>query len=77
MPLACQCVIQNHWLYHPGLRRVFYLYRDGRDVVVSHYFFLLRRIQRNPRGRFERPKPSALHRTGHGPSHQPLRSLVA
>ncbi len=38
LPLAFSCVILNHWQYHPKLRRVIYLYRDGRDVMVSYYF---------------------------------------
>ena len=42
LPLSFTCVIHNHWGYSPRLRRVFYLYRDGRDVVVSDYFFINR-----------------------------------
>ena len=41
-PLAFRCVIQNHWTYHPKLRRVFYLYRDGRDVMISFFFDRIR-----------------------------------
>lgn len=37
-PVGCAAVIQNHWGYHPRFRRVVYLYRDGRDVMVSDYF---------------------------------------
>ena len=42
LPLAFRCVIQNHWRYDPRLSRVFYLYRDGRDVMVSFYFDRIR-----------------------------------
>lgn len=45
LPLAFPCVIQNHWKYHPKLTRVFYLYRDGRDVFVSFYFYRMRKIK--------------------------------
>lgn len=37
-PPTSSCVIQNHWHYDRRLRRVTYLYRDGRDVMVSYYF---------------------------------------
>ena len=42
LPLGFRCVIQNHWRYDPRLSRVFYLYRDGRDVMTSFYFDRLR-----------------------------------
>lgn len=42
LPLTFSCVVQNHWRYHPRLRRVFYIYRDGRDVMVSLYFHAIR-----------------------------------
>lgn len=42
MPVAMQAVIHNHWRYDPRLRRCFYLYRDGRDVMVSFYFHRVR-----------------------------------
>jgi hypothetical protein len=42
LPLAMACVVHNHWLPHPRLQRCFYLYRDGRDVMVSYYFHRLR-----------------------------------
>lgn len=38
LPLGFSCVILNHWPYHRQLKRVTYLYRDGRDVMVSYYF---------------------------------------
>ena len=42
LPLTFSCVVQNHWRFHPRLTRSFYLYRDGRDVVVSLYYDRLR-----------------------------------
>jgi hypothetical protein len=44
MPLLMTCVIHNHWKYSPKYRRPFYLYRDGRDVMVSLYFHRMRKI---------------------------------
>ncbi len=42
LPIGFSAVIQNHWAYHPKFKRVFYLYRDGRDVIVSFFFDRLR-----------------------------------
>ena len=41
LPATFSCVVHNHWRYDPRLRRVFYLYRDGRDVMTSLYFHRL------------------------------------
>ncbi|MFW6012081.1 MAG: sulfotransferase domain-containing protein [bacterium] len=41
-PIGFEAVILNHWAYEPRLRRVFYLYRDGRDVMTSYFFYRLR-----------------------------------
>lgn len=45
LPMACTCVVHNHWRFDPRLRRVFYLYRDGRDVMTSLYFHRMRDIR--------------------------------
>jgi hypothetical protein len=37
-------VIHNHWAYDRRLHRVFYLVRDGRDVMTSLYFHRMRMI---------------------------------
>jgi hypothetical protein len=44
LPLACPCVVQNHWMYSPRYRPAIYLYRDGRDVITSLYFFRVRQM---------------------------------
>ncbi len=44
LPIAMRAVIHNHWPYDARFRNVFYLARDGRDVMVSLYFFRLRRL---------------------------------
>jgi len=41
-PIGCRAVIQNMWTYDPRLRNVFYVYRDGRDVMTSFFFDRLR-----------------------------------
>jgi hypothetical protein len=43
-PIGCRAVLHNHWKYHPKLKRVVYLMRDGRDVMTSYYFFRLRSL---------------------------------
>lgn len=42
LPVAFRAVLLNHWRYDPRMRRVFYVYRDGRDVMTSLYFFRVR-----------------------------------
>ena len=49
-PIGCEAVLHGHWRYSPRYSRVFYLYRDGRDVAVSQYFRILEEI-RNPKYR--------------------------
>lgn len=41
-PIGFEAVIQNHWSYDGRLRRVAYIYRDGRDVMTSFFFHRLR-----------------------------------
>jgi len=48
LPVASTAVIHNHWRYDPRLRRVAYVTRDGRDVMVSLYFHRIR-VFRDPR----------------------------
>ena len=45
-PIGCRAVLHNHWKFHPKLRRVVYLMRDGRDVMTSYYFYRLRSVDR-------------------------------
>ena len=58
LPVTFSCVVHDLRRYHPGLRRVFYLYRDGRDVMSSLYFDRLR-IARHS----DRPGKSHIDRT--------------
>lgn len=44
LPVLHTGVMHNHWGYEPRLRRVFYLVRDGRDVLVSLWFHRMREI---------------------------------
>ncbi len=62
-PMGCKCVVQNHWGFTAQLRRVFYLFRDGRDVCISSYFFALRALRSNDKvstGHILRKYPGAL-----------------
>ncbi len=51
LPIAMSSVIHAHWDYHPGLPRVAYIQRDGRDVMTSLYFYNMKAIvePRHPR----------------------------
>ncbi len=44
-PMAFSCVIHSHWTYQPKFQRVVYVYRDGRDVMVSFFFHRMRVIK--------------------------------
>jgi hypothetical protein len=54
LPIAMKAVLHNHWRYSPRLRRVFYLYRDGRDIMVSFYFHRMRAIQQDVLGPYQK-----------------------
>lgn len=41
-PIAMSAVIHAHWRYRPGIPPTAYIYRDGRDVMVSLYFHYVR-----------------------------------
>lgn len=51
LPIAMPSVIHGHWRYDSRFPPTGYIYRDGRDIAVSLYFFYIRAIatQRNPR----------------------------
>jgi hypothetical protein len=53
-PLGFRCVVQNHWTHHPKLQRVFYVYRDGRDVMTSYFFERIRVARHSDRAGRER-----------------------
>lgn len=44
LPVMRAAIVHNHWAHHPRRVPTLYVYRDGRDVMVSLYFHLLRRI---------------------------------
>ncbi|MBN4060258.1 sulfotransferase domain-containing protein [Planctomycetaceae bacterium AH-315-I19] len=44
-PIGCRAVIHTHWKFHPRLRNVFVLTRDGRDVMTSYWFYYVRGIE--------------------------------
>lgn len=52
-PVAMRAVVHAHWKYDPRLARVAYIRRDGRDVMMSLYFYNMRRLTvgRDPRRR--------------------------
>jgi hypothetical protein len=52
LPVLMPCVVHSHWLPSHRLPRTIYVVRDGRDVLVSRYFYEARAVRapRNPRG---------------------------
>jgi len=61
MPVGVPAVIHGHYPVDPSFRECVYVMRDGRDVLVSLYFFLVRQVPsgENPRltGRMARLFP--------------------
>lgn len=51
LPIAMRAVVHAHWDYHPSLPPTAYIYRDGRDVMVSLFNHHMRQITtaRHPR----------------------------
>lgn len=50
MPVMMRSVIHSHWNHDERLPKTIYIYRDGRDVLTSLYFYLTKsgKPQRNP-----------------------------
>jgi hypothetical protein len=77
LPLGMACVVHNHWPPHARMRRCLYLYRDGRDVMVSYYFYRLREC-RSGRLPFERAMARRFERV-FGPAYadtDPRRNMA-
>lgn len=58
LPATFSCVVQHFGRHDPRFRRVFYLHRDGRDVMTSLYFDRLRIARYS-----DRPGSAYLSRT--------------
>jgi len=54
LPLAGEYVVHGHGVVSPRCDRVVYTVRDGRDVMVSLYYFLAKRLPEGGRRRFSR-----------------------
>lgn len=48
LPVAMPCVLHGHWRYHPRLRNVTCTVRDGRDTMVSFYFYCKLHYEHGP-----------------------------
>lgn len=44
MPIAMRSVVHAHWLHDARMPPTAYIVRDGRDVMVSFYFFHMRAL---------------------------------
>ena len=47
LPITHRAVLHAHWGYTKNLNHVFYLVRDGRDVMVSLYWMRMRSVKRS------------------------------
>lgn len=54
LPIAMPSVIHSHARYSRRLRPAVYIYRDGRDVMVSYYFFRMARLDSQDEPAFAR-----------------------
>ncbi len=48
LPLAFASVVHTHAEPKSKLDDCFYIVRDGRDAVLSHYFMIVRAVKNNP-----------------------------
>lgn len=73
LPVAMRSVIHAHWSWDPRLPPTAYIVRDGRDVMVSFYFYEMRAmtLARNPRSVSARRKKYAYIL---GKSYDPMDS---
>lgn len=44
LPIAMESVIHSHWSYDSNFHSSAYIRRDGRDVMVSYYFYFARAL---------------------------------
>lgn len=54
LPVAMPSVLHGHWRYHPRLRNVTCTVRDGRDTMVSFYFYCKLHYEHGPPPRIRR-----------------------
>jgi len=76
LPLGFPCVVHNHWRYNPRLRRAFYLYRDGRDVMVSFFFHRMRSIASREEPAWRHYRDAYDHLFGKGYDPQNTQALL-
>lgn len=41
LPMLCPCILHEHYLRTGTLQNVLIIWRDGRDVIVSQYYYSL------------------------------------
>lgn len=54
LPVAMPSIVHAHWRHHPGLRNCTTIVRDGRDVMVSFYFYCKLQYESGPSARLRR-----------------------
>lgn len=69
-PIAMAAVIHAHWRFDPSFPSSAYIRRDGRDVVVSRYFYYVRALTGQGKPRRARRLHAIFHRL-YGPRFDP------
>lgn len=62
LPVLMPCVVHSHWLPSARTPRTLYVVRDGRDVVVSRYFYEARAVVDPQNSRGGRLRRERFHR---------------
>ncbi|ACV06868.1 sulfotransferase domain-containing protein [Kytococcus sedentarius] len=73
LPIAMSSVIHSHWAYRPEFPTTAYIARDGRDVMVSTYFYYTRALTLDKSPRRKEQLTALFHRL-YGPSFDPAAS---
>lgn len=60
LPMLNRCILHGHYRAHPGMKNVILLWRDGRDIMVSMYYY--RMLQ--PRHKSSRHTEHIIKATG-------------
>jgi len=74
LPLSFACVLQTHVACSPTFPKAVYMMRDGRDVMVSHYFHVAgnRKAQGLKTGDIRTELPAFIRESARQPNSSPL-----
>lgn len=75
LPIAMTSVIHSHWQYDPRFPTTAYITRDGRDVMVSMYFYYVRALAQ-PKSPQRKKSLRQLFNYLYGPDFDPNNSTA-